>query len=74
MAHNLSFFLIFNPLVELKAVVTWLVIHSKKKLAIFQLFPARESLVRDIPAGDGKRYPFFYSVYSRSKDANPWVT
>jgi hypothetical protein len=30
---------------------------------IFKLFPARESLVSDIPAGDGKNDNLFYSVY-----------
>jgi hypothetical protein len=29
---------------------------------IIKLFPARESLVSDIPAGDGKNTKFFYSV------------
>jgi hypothetical protein len=35
--------------------IAWkLTIHCKKRLAIFpKLFPARESLVGDIPAGDG---------------------
>jgi hypothetical protein len=30
---------------------------------IFKLFPARESLVSDIPAGDRKNITFFYSVH-----------
>jgi hypothetical protein len=34
-------------------------VHCKKRLAIF---PARKSLVRDIPAGDGKTANLFYSV------------
>ncbi len=29
---------------------------------IIKLFPARESLVSDIPAGDGKSFTFFDSV------------
>ncbi len=29
---------------------------------IIQLFPARESLISDIPAGDGKIANLFYSV------------
>ncbi len=32
---------------------------------IIKLFPARESLVSDIPAGQGKRLTFFYSLPSR---------
>ncbi len=28
-----------------------------------KLFPARESLISDIPAGDGKTANLFYSVY-----------
>jgi hypothetical protein len=30
---------------------------------IIKFFPARESLVSDIPAGDGKTAHFFYSVF-----------
>jgi hypothetical protein len=30
---------------------------------IIKFFPARENLVSDIPAGDGKSINFFYSVY-----------
>ncbi len=29
---------------------------------VIELFPARESLVSDIPAGDGKSLTLFYSV------------
>ncbi len=36
-------------------------LHCKKRLAI-KLFPARESLVNDIPAGDWKIASLFYSV------------
>jgi hypothetical protein len=36
-------------------------VHCKKRLAIIKLFPARESLVGDIPAGDGK----FTNPFSR---------
>jgi hypothetical protein len=43
-------------------------IHCKKGLPIFpipsRLFPARESLFNDIPAGDGKIGNLFYSVYA----------
>jgi hypothetical protein len=35
-------------------------LHCKKGLC--KIFPARESLVSDIPAGDGKTDNFFYSV------------
>jgi hypothetical protein len=31
---------------------------------IYKLFPSRESLVSDIPAGDGKMANLFYSVMS----------
>ncbi len=31
---------------------------------IYKLFPPRESLVSDIPAGDGKIVNLFYSVYT----------
>ncbi len=31
---------------------------------IYKLFPPRESLVRDIPAGDGNIKKFFYGVFS----------
>ncbi len=47
----------------------WLVLylHCKKRFAIFpgiiKLFPTRESLVSDIPAGDGKIVNLFYSVW-----------
>ncbi len=39
-------------------------LHCKKRLAISpsKLFPARESLVSDIPVGDGKTANLFYSV------------
>jgi hypothetical protein len=40
-----------------KAYSTWPV--------IIKLFPARESLVSDIPAGDGKIANFFYSAGTR---------
>jgi hypothetical protein len=36
-------------------------LHCQKRLTI-KLFPARESLVSDIPAGDGKITSLFYSV------------
>jgi hypothetical protein len=39
-------------------------LHCKKRL---ELFPARESLVSDIPAGDGKSLTFF-TVYINRKD------
>ncbi len=39
----------------------WLA-HCKKRLAIIKLFPARESLVKDITAGDGKIANLFYSI------------
>ncbi len=38
-------------------------LHCKKK---FPIFPPRESLVSDIPAGDGKIVKLFYSVLSPS--------
>ncbi len=42
-------------------------LHCKKRLAIFLYpardAPARESLVSDIPAGDGKIANLFYSVH-----------
>jgi len=72
---------------------TYLSLHCKKKLwvswicfhQIFQgvglgaLFPARESLVSDIPAGDGKslnlylqcNYHHFYSVCLHIADCSP---
>jgi hypothetical protein len=33
---------------------------------IIKLFPARESLINDIPAGDGKNYNIFYSTIMTS--------
>jgi hypothetical protein len=36
--------------------------QCKKRLAIIKLFPARESLVKDITAGDGKIANLFYSI------------
>jgi hypothetical protein len=56
--------------------------HYKKSLAIFpfpsspwpgiiKLFLARESLVSDIPAGDGKIAELFYSVPSLDKNVIP---
>jgi hypothetical protein len=33
---------------------------------IIRLFPARESLVSDIPAGDRKNAKLFYSVHHRT--------
>jgi hypothetical protein len=47
------------------------VVGTVKKLMIFpspwpgiiKLFPTRESLVSDIPAGDGKSLTFYYSVH-----------
>jgi hypothetical protein len=35
---------------------------SLTKLSLAKLFPARESLVGDIPVGDGKNDNLFYSV------------
>jgi hypothetical protein len=43
-----------------------LAVSSKKWLAIVKLFPARESLVSDILAGDWKTANFFYSVFLSS--------
>jgi hypothetical protein len=34
---------------------------------IYKLFPPRESLVSDIPAGDGNIEKFFYGVSTRLK-------
>ncbi len=34
---------------------------------IIKLFPARESLVSDIPAGNGKNDNLFFTVYARDK-------
>ncbi len=35
---------------------------SQSRAGIIKLFPARENLVSDIPAGDGKNDNLFYSV------------
>ncbi len=44
-------------------------LHCQKRLAVFpeiiKLFPVRESLVSDIPAGDRKNDNLFYSVLRR---------
>jgi hypothetical protein len=40
----------------------FMAIHFKRKLCVDTLFPARESLVSDIPDGTGKSLSFFYSV------------
>ncbi len=37
-----------------------------KIIIIIKLFPARESLVSDIPAGDGKIDNLFYTLFSVS--------
>ena len=38
------------------------VVKQEKKFGIIKIFTARESLVSDIPAGDGKIANIFYSV------------
>ncbi len=54
--------------------VTTVILYTVKRLAIFpspagmsltiiNLFPAKESLVSDIPAGEGKIVNCYYSVY-----------
>ncbi len=55
------------PLFNLGRLLDDLDAHRKKSFSIFpvsiiKLFPARESLVSDIPAGDGKSAILFYSV------------
>jgi hypothetical protein len=40
------------------------ILPSPAGMSRHKLFPARESLVSDIPAGDGKIANFFYSVYT----------
>jgi hypothetical protein len=43
-------------------------------LLVYKLFPARESLVSDIPAGDGKTTNFFYSVGTKTKGGRLFST
>jgi hypothetical protein len=38
-------------------------IHPKNWAGIIKLFPSRETLISDIPAGDGKMANLFYSVF-----------
>ncbi len=55
------------PIYEENLIFFFISVHCKKVSGIFKLFPARESLVSDIPAGDGKTVNLFYSVALTSR-------
>ncbi len=71
--HQTPLQLFFHQLTHAMSIIL-LIIGGVSRPGIMKLFPARESLISDIPAGNGKIVNRFYSVFFALFSTVPFIT